>query len=119
MWTINSKLRHGRRMPRTPKRGGGSFLPDANGHAGAAGGKPQDGDLLSNTDILYLKNVILKFIQVGTSLRLCNSYGKHWFDALIVPHALLSPSLTLCCESISTLFSRLSARLNLHSTQSA
>ena len=51
-------------MPRTPKRGGGSFLPDANGHADAAGGKPHDSDLLSNTDILYLKNVVLKFIQV-------------------------------------------------------
>jgi len=56
---------HRRRMPRTPKRGGGSFLPDANGHASAAGGsKPHDSDLLSNTDILYLKNVVLKFIQV-------------------------------------------------------
>ncbi len=52
-------------MPRTSKRGGGSFLPDANGHASATGGgKPHDSDLLSNTDILYLKNVVLKFIQV-------------------------------------------------------
>jgi hypothetical protein len=52
-----------RLVPRTPKRGGGSFLPDANGN-GATGGKGHDGDTLSNTDILYLKNVILKFIQV-------------------------------------------------------
>ena len=54
-----------RRMPHTPKRGGGSFLPDANGHsASSGGGKHHDGDLLTTTDILYLKNVVLKFIQV-------------------------------------------------------
>ena len=52
-------------MPRIQKRGSGALLPDVNGmDNGATGSKAHNGDALSNTDILYLKNVILKFIQV-------------------------------------------------------
>ena len=79
-------------MPQTAKRGGGSFLPDANGHAGAVGGgKPHDGDLLSNTDILYLKNVILKFIQVielGLGQSRALSQGPGGADTRVCPDAI-------------------------------
>lgn len=59
-------------MPQTPRRGGGSLLGaaanggTANGRGGGGGsGSPFHEDLLTDLDILYLKNVVLKFIEVG------------------------------------------------------
>ena len=59
-------------MPQTPRRGGGSLLGaaanggKANGRASGGGGSPRPlhEDLLTDLDILYLKNVVLKFIEV-------------------------------------------------------
>ena len=61
-------------MPQTPRRGGGSLLEaEANGgtvsgHSGSGGRgsstRAFHADLLTELDILYLKNVVLKFIEV-------------------------------------------------------
>jgi len=67
-------------MPQTPIRGGGSLLGTprsgvktsgngSNGRGGHYGPKPFEPDLLTELDIMYLKNVVLKFIEVPPLFR--------------------------------------------------
>ena len=51
--------------------GGGSLrgVADANGDAGAAPNGAADRELMAGVDIVYLKNVLLKFLDAATAGR--------------------------------------------------
>ena len=54
-------------MPQAPKRGGGSLLGSTPRSANGGSNHGFEPDLLTELDILYLKNVLLKFIEVRPS----------------------------------------------------